>query len=34
MSGTAGGTDWNTQLAVANRITGGWVPDAYGCASW
>ena len=34
MTGTAGAYGWDAQVAVANRITGGVVPDAYGCASW
>ena len=35
MSGTAGDYSWSTQVSVAIRITGGWVPDAGGvCSSW
>lgn len=33
-SGTAGDASWAVQLALAERITGGVVPDASGCASW
>jgi hypothetical protein len=31
---TAGGMPWDTQVAIAERINGGYVPDAQGCASW
>jgi len=31
---TAGGATWDQQVEVATRINGGYVPDAYGCASW
>jgi len=33
-SPTAGGSSWDTQVMIANKISGGNVPDAYGCASW
>lgn len=33
-SSTAGGSSWDTQVMIANKISGGNVPDAYGCASW
>jgi Transglycosylase-like domain len=33
-SPTAGGSNWDTQVMIANRISGGVVPDANGCHSW
>lgn len=33
-SATAGGASQAEQVLVANRISGGAVPDAAGCASW
>ena len=33
-SGTAGGASQAEQVVIANRISGGSVPDANGCASW
>lgn len=33
-SPTAGGSSWDTQVMIANRISGGVVPDANGCHSW
>ena len=28
------GATWDEQVAVANRINGGYVPDASGCSDW
>jgi Transglycosylase-like domain len=33
-SPTAGGSSWDTQVMIANQISGGVVPDANGCGSW
>lgn len=30
----AGRATRDQQIVVAMRVTGGWVPDQYGCASW
>jgi hypothetical protein len=30
----AGGATYDEQVSVADAISGGWVPDGSGCASW